>query len=297
MTLRSTLLLLTPLNGCGGHTQSLPGPRIHAPHVAIQAPQDGDVFETTDRYSARLLTAAPLGARASSWRSAPRGWPGCSRPAPPDAFRFWTRDESARFLDVVAAHEPRWHALFAVALLAGLRQGEILALDWPHVDLQARVIDVCQNVSAGRIGTPKSGIRRLVPLPSTLVQILAQHPRRLDTPIVFPRPTAPERIEARQLGRVLARAIRRCEALGAAVPVIRFHDLRHSYASQLVMAGVPLRAIQEYLGHRSITTTLRYAHLSPEARAGYVEVLSLEGGANVPRMSPSAGPAWVRSAE
>ncbi|MBX2797646.1 MAG: site-specific integrase [Myxococcales bacterium] len=58
----------------------------------------------------------------------------------------------------------------------------------------------------------------------------------------------------------------------AGLPPISFHGLRHSYASQLVMAGVPLQAVQEYLGHPDIRQTQRYAHLSPRARATYVEV-------------------------
>lgn len=57
------------------------------------------------------------------------------------------------------------------------------------------------------------------------------------------------------------------------LPVVRFHDLRHSFASQLVLAGVPMRGVQELLGHAHMQTTMRYAHLSPDACRDYVALL------------------------
>ena len=68
--------------------------------------------------------------------------------------------------------------------------------------------------------------------------------------------------------RPFERALRK-----AGLPRIRLHDLRHSFASQLVMAGVPLVAVQQYLGHAELSMTMRYAHLSPAAKQAYVEVL------------------------
>ena len=57
------------------------------------------------------------------------------------------------------------------------------------------------------------------------------------------------------------------------LPHIAFRDLRHSFASQLVMAGVPLIAVQQYLGHSDLTMTMRYSHLSPRARQDYIVCL------------------------
>ena len=59
----------------------------------------------------------------------------------------------------------------------------------------------------------------------------------------------------------------------AGLPRIRLHDLRRSFASQLVMAGVPLVAVQQYLGHADMKMTMRYSHLSPTMRAGYIQRL------------------------
>ena len=65
---------------------------------------------------------------------------------------------------------------------------------------------------------------------------------------------------------------RACKAAG--LRKIGWHVLRHTFASQLVMRGVPLKAVQELLGHRDIRTTMRYAHLSPQSRREAVERLS-----------------------
>jgi site-specific recombinase XerD len=59
----------------------------------------------------------------------------------------------------------------------------------------------------------------------------------------------------------------------SALPTIRIHDMRHSFASQLVMEGVPLKGVQELLGHADIKMTMRYAHLAPESKTNYVALL------------------------
>ena len=58
------------------------------------------------------------------------------------------------------------------------------------------------------------------------------------------------------------------------MPMIRLHDMRHTFASQLVMRGVPMRGVQQILGHSTLEMTMKYAHLSPSATTSYVEVLS-----------------------
>lgn len=73
----------------------------------------------------------------------------------------------------------------------------------------------------------------------------------------------------------------------AGVKEIRLHDLRHTFASQLVMAGVPLRAVQELLGHATMEMTMRYAHLSPGATHDYVKLL--DGGTGQDKKKATEG--------
>ena len=70
----------------------------------------------------------------------------------------------------------------------------------------------------------------------------------------------------------------------AGVPKIRFHDLRHTFASQLVMKGTPMRVVQELLGHSTMEMTLRYAHLAPSAKADAVQVLDAEAAPFLPHL-------------
>ena len=68
----------------------------------------------------------------------------------------------------------------------------------------------------------------------------------------------------------------------AGVKKIRFHDLRHTFASQLVMKGVPMRVVQELLGHSTLQMTMRYAHLSPSAKTDAVAVLDADAAPILP---------------
>jgi integrase len=143
-----------------------------------------------------------------------------------------------------------------LSLNTGLRRGEILQLKWADVDLRQRELIV-------RGDNAKSGKTRHIPLNNEALTTLQQW-----------------RSDSRSTGWVFAgnngkcmqavksswnRALRR-----AGIDDFRWHDLRHNFASRLVMSGVDLNTVRELLGHADLTMTLRYAHLSPEHKADAV---------------------------
>jgi integrase len=184
----------------------------------------------------------------------------------PDEMRFWSRDESEAFLAAMDEVDHRWTTFYATALYTGLRLGELFALRWDDVDFRSGQVHVRQSMfwepKQGRsrrsylITTPKSGRSRTVPMPPVLSDRLKAY-RHLRGPWVFCLDDgSPLHRDNIKHGLITGTRLAR-------LPTIRLHDLRHSYASQLVMAAAPLRVVQSLLGHAHITTTERYAHLSP----------------------------------
>lgn len=151
--------------------------------------------------------------------------------------------------------------LISVALNTGLRRGELLQLQWRNVDLTHKVLTVCGEGA-------KTGQTRHVPLNSEVAAVLkAWKPADAEPDwLVFNGGTTTTPLtEARKAWAGVLRT--------AKITSFRFHDLRHTFASKLAMAGVDLNTIRELLGHRKISMTLRYAHLAPEHKADAVEKL------------------------
>lgn len=187
----------------------------------------------------------------------------------------WSSQEAAQFLEVIADH--RLYALFAVGVALGMRKGELLALRWSDVDLEAGLVHVRRNVQRlpqGLVfGPPKSmRSRRTIPLPMTSVGVLRMHRARqaaeilalghvwADPDLVFTSEVGTV-IEPRNLSRFFDQLIKR-----AGLRRIRFHDLRHTCASMLLAQGVPARVVMDVLGHSQLAvTTDLYSHVMPTA--------------------------------
>jgi integrase len=186
---------------------------------------------------------------------------------PPSEFDFLTFEEAEQLM---AHAEGEWRTMIIVALRTGLRRGELLALRWEDVDFAHRRIMVARNYVWGRFGTPKSGKAREVPLSDQAWEALSAH-RHPRGDLVFGD------AEGRPLtnGLMTSKLDRMCRL--AKLRPIGWHVARHSFASHLVMRGVPLRAVQELLGHASIVVTQRYAHLMPSVTRDAVRLLDSAG--------------------
>jgi integrase len=191
----------------------------------------------------------------------------------PSKFDWLTQDESARFLDAIDKHYAQWRAIFWIALRAGLRRGEIFALQWDDVDLIARILTVRRSVYRGKLVAPKGGRERSIPMTGQLTQVIKAHrsATMLKSEFLFPKEAGSLSKHQDHIDRPLHGALKR-----AGLRRMRFHDLRHSFASQLVTRGRSLKEVQELLGHESITMTMRYAHLAPERMRDAVSVLDAD---------------------
>ncbi len=176
-------------------------------------------------------------------------------------------EEVPRFL---AATPTEWRPLMVVALKTGLRMGELLALKWEDVDVVAGRLVVRRSLWREIEGPPKSGRTREVPLSDEAIATLkAQRAATmLKGPYVFADADG-KRLKHKSLYEVVPRI---CKKAGLAKR-LTFHDLRHTFASHLVMRGVALKAVQELLGHATIDMTMRYAHLSPDVKRDAVKLL------------------------
>ena len=181
----------------------------------------------------------------------------------------WLRgpDEIRRFLDAAQAEDEQTRVFYAAAVYTGLRAGELAALEWPDIDLERRLITVQRSFD----GPTKSDRVRYVPVLDPLLPLLREwrlrHPGRQVFTNQAGRMFAPSaRIFQEVLHRVLdAAGFPRVRRNGAERRYLRFHDLRHTFASQWVVNSGDLFKLQKILGHQSVQMTMRYAHLAPDA--------------------------------
>ena len=150
--------------------------------------------------------------------------------------------------------------LYLTAAMSGLRQGELLGLRWRDVDFEARRLRVVSPFVRGEFADPKSvGSARSVPMADRIAEALTQlqadtlFPRPQD--LVFAHPDTGRPLDRSKLIRRFKEAVSRAD-----VNTVTFHELRHTFGTRMAAAGVPIRAIQQWLGHADIKTTQIYAH-------------------------------------
>lgn len=186
----------------------------------------------------------------------------------------WNLEQVNHFFTVSDRHDLA--ALWRLALLTGMRRGELLGLKWEDLDLDRGTLAVRRTLSRGKegrweLGQPKTAAgRRSIALPASCVTSLRKHRARQNA----------ERLRLGEIwedhGFVFTNRIGNMlhvnslsHAFGtltaaSGLPVIRFHDLRHTSATLLLAQGVHPKIVQERLGHADITMTLnRYSHVTP----------------------------------
>lgn len=150
-----------------------------------------------------------------------------------------------------------------------MRKGELFGLKWEQINFEQGIITLYDT---------KNGERRNIPVDETVKTILKGMERKGD------------HVFCNEDGETFVRLQRSFEgALGKSeIEDFRFHDLRHTFASKLVMAGEDLNTVGELLGHKDLTMTLGYAHLSPNHKTRAVNVLDRVMSQNPPQIEKAS---------
>jgi len=188
--------------------------------------------------------------------------------------RFLEKEEISRVLENAAPH---LRPILIVALFTGMRKSEILTLEWKNINIEQGVIYLLHT---------KNGERREVLMSDIVKKALIAVPKHPDSPYIFCHHDGKPYMNVR---KSFDAVLKKCGIID-----FKFHDLRHTFASHLVMSGIDIKTVQELMGHKSIEMTLRYSHLSPDHKRKAVDLL---GKCLVPNRSQAPKAADAGSTE
>jgi integrase len=181
-------------------------------------------------------------------------------------FEFYDFHEYERLAAAAAKADARSSLVVLLGGEAGLRRGEMMALEWTSIDFQRRLLTVERSEWKGHVTSPKGNKIRTVPMTSRLTRALQNHRHLRGSRVLLQDDGA----------TATAKLIRTWLLSGQRLANLRDkgpHTLRHTFCSHLAMRGVPARAIQELAGHVHLTTTQRYMHLTPAALESAIRML------------------------
>ncbi len=178
--------------------------------------------------------------------------------------RFFSHAEAEKLLNILKERSRDVHDMTLLSLHCGLRAGEIFGLEWRRVDLVHRHVTLTET---------KGGKDRMVPMTGAVHAMLEERARSCGDGFVFPDSKGGRR---KSMSKTFDRVV---DELGLNAGVsdaksrLVFHSCRHTCASWLVQAGVPLITVKEILGHSTIALTERYSHLAPDGTRAALRVM------------------------
>ena len=174
--------------------------------------------------------------------------------------RYLSTEEKAALL---AACSPELRRIVLMALKTGMRKSELLSLRWQDVDFGANQIKIPKS---------KSGRMRFIPLHPDVLEVLKELPKGGD--LIFKSSNGNALTLYGRVRTQFDTALAKAE-----IRNFRFHDLRHTFASEMIMLGADLKTVSELLGHANTAMTERYSHLSPTHKSLAVNLLAQESKA------------------
>ncbi len=180
---------------------------------------------------------------------------------------FFSEEQASLLLKNLSSRSSDLHDMSLLSLRCGLRAGEISGLTWQDISIERETIT---------IRDPKNNRNRIVPMMTAdVTDIFKKRKENSTNNLVFPDRNGKKR---ETVSNLFERAIKELgfnDGVEDRRQKLTFHSLRHTCASWLVMKGVPLYTVKEILGHRSITMTERYSHLTPDAFEGAKKAMAV----------------------
>jgi integrase len=184
---------------------------------------------------------------------------------PKSAASFHDFDDYERLVDAARADSTTAHLIVLLGGEAGLRCGEMMALEWTDVNLAKRQLTVARSEWKGHVTATKGGRVRHLPMTKRLTDALKEARHLKGARVLCDKSGHP--LTQKEVQVVMRRLARRANVKPGV------HILRHTFCSHLAMRGAPAKAIQELAGHQDLMTTQRYMHLSPAALDSAIRLL------------------------